>query len=113
MTDLVRDTMRLRPDRIVIGEVRDGSALDILKAWNTGHPGGLATLHANSAREGLARLEELIGEVTQQIPYRAIAQAIGLIVFIERTMQGRRVSSVARVLGRKDDDYELEDIAHQ
>ena len=53
MTDLVRDTLRLRPDRIVIGEVRDGSALDLLKAWNTGHPGGLATLHANSAAEGL------------------------------------------------------------
>ena len=49
MTDLVRDTLRLRPDRIVIGEVRDGSALDLLKAWNTGHPGGLATIHANSA----------------------------------------------------------------
>jgi Flp pilus assembly CpaF family ATPase len=70
MTDLVRDTLRLRPERIVIGEVRDGSALDLLKAWNTGHPGGLATIHANSAYEGLTRLEDLIGEVTQRIPYR-------------------------------------------
>jgi P-type conjugative transfer ATPase TrbB len=74
MTDLVRDTLRLRPDRIVIGEVRDGSALDLLTAWNTGHPGGLATIHANSAYEGLTRLEDLIGEVTQRIPYRAISK---------------------------------------
>ena len=73
MTDLVRDTLRLRPDRIIIGEVRDGSALDLLKAWNTGHPGGLATIHANSAAEGLTRLEDLIGEVTQRIPHRAIS----------------------------------------
>jgi type IV secretion system protein VirB11 len=66
MTDLVRDTLRLRPDRIIIGEVRDGSALDLLKAWNTGHPGGLATIHANSAAEALTRLEDLIGEVTRE-----------------------------------------------
>ena len=72
MTDLVRDTL-LRPDRIIIGEVRNGSALDLLKAWNTGHPGGLATIHANSAAEGMTRLEDLIGEVTQRIPYRATA----------------------------------------
>lgn len=110
MADLVRDTMRLRPDRIVIGEVRDGSALDILKAWNTGHPGGLATLHANSAAEGLSRLEDLIGEVTQTIPYRAIAQAIGLIVYIERTRLGRVVRSVTRLNGRVGDTYELAEL---
>jgi type IV secretion system protein VirB11 len=110
MTDLVRDTLRLRPDRIIIGEVRDGSALDLLKAWNTGHPGGLATIHANSAGEALARLEDLIGEVTQRVPYRAIAQAINLVVFIERTPEGRRVHSVTRVLGRDDDNYRLEDV---
>ncbi len=89
MADLLRDTLRLRPDRIVIG-VRDGSALDLLKAWNTGHPGGLATLHANSAEEALARLEDLIGEVTPRIPYRAIVQAIDLVLFIHRTSAGRR-----------------------
>ena len=108
MTDLVRDTLRLRPDRIVIGEVRDGSALDLLKAWNTGHPGGLATIHANSAAEGLARLEDLIGEVTQRIPYRAIAQAINVVVYIERTVAGRRVQEVCRVTGREGDAYVLE-----
>src|SRR3546814_3159970 len=84
MTDLVRDSLRLRPDRIIIGEVRDGSALDLLKAWNTGHPGGLATIHANSAMEGLTRLEDLIGEVTQRIPYRAITQEINVIVYKKR-----------------------------
>jgi P-type conjugative transfer ATPase TrbB len=110
MTDLVRDTLRLRPDRIIIGEVRDGSALDLLKAWNTGHPGGLATIHANSAEEALTRLEDLIGEVTQRIPYRAIAQAINLVVFIERTATGRQVRSIVRVLGRDGDSYRLEQV---
>lgn len=108
MTDLVRDTLRLRPDRIIIGEVRDGSALDLLKAWNTGHPGGLATIHANSAAEGLTRLEDLIGEVTQRIPYRAITQAINVIIYIERTAIGRRVKEVSRLVGRADDAYQLD-----
>jgi P-type conjugative transfer ATPase TrbB len=108
MTDLVRDTLRLRPDRIIIGEVRDGSALDLLKAWNTGHPGGLATIHANSAAEGLIRLEDLIGEVTQRIPYRAITQAINVIIYIERTPTGRRVKTVSRLVGRQDETYQLE-----
>ena len=111
MTDLVRDTLRLRPDRIVIGEVRDGSALDLLKAWNTGHPGGLATIHANSADEALTRLEDLIGEVTARIPYRAIAQAVNLILYIERTPSGRRLTAVRRVLGRCEDCYNLVDAA--
>ena len=108
MTDLVRDTLRLRPDRIVIGEVRDGSALDLLKAWNTGHPGGLATIHANSAIEGLTRLEDLIGEATPRIPYRAITQAINLVVFIERAPDGRRVKEVSRLVGREGESYRLE-----
>ena len=110
MTDLVRDTLRLRPDRIIIGEVRDGSALDLLKAWNTGHPGGLATIHANSAAEALTRLEDLVGEVTQRVPHRAIAQAISLVVFIERAPSGRRVRSVTRVRGWADGAYVLEDV---
>ena len=110
MTDLVRDTLRLRPDRIIIGEVRDGSALDLLKAWNTGHPGGLATIHANSALEGLTRLEDLIGEVTQRIPYRAIAQAINVLIYIERTAAGRQVRTVSRLVGRESDRYILKEI---
>jgi P-type conjugative transfer ATPase TrbB len=108
MTDLVRDTLRLRPDRIIIGEVRDGSALDLLKAWNTGHPGGLATIHANSAEEALSRLEDLIGEVTQRVPHRAIVQAINVVIFIERTAQGRSVRTVSRVTGRAGEAYTFE-----
>ncbi len=112
MTDLVRDSLRLRPDRIIIGEVRDGSALDLLKAWNTGHPGGLATIHANNALEGLTRLEDLIGEVTQRIPHRAITQAINIIVYIRRTKEGRRIERVARLVERMGDTYRLEEIGH-
>lgn len=108
MTDLVRDTLRLRPDRIIIGEVRDGSALDLLKAWNTGHPGGLATIHANSALEGLTRLEDLIGEATPRIPYRAITQAINVVIFIERAPTGRRVREVSRLVAREGETYRLE-----
>ncbi|CAN7660835.1 P-type conjugative transfer ATPase TrbB [Phenylobacterium sp. LjRoot225] len=112
MTDLVRDTLRLRPDRIIIGEVRDGSALDLLKAWNTGHPGGLATIHANSAAEGLTRLEDLIGEVSERIPYRAITQSINVVIYIERTPTGRRVRDVSRLVGREGEAYQLEAIRH-
>jgi P-type conjugative transfer ATPase TrbB len=99
MADLVRVSLRLRPDRIVIGEVRDGSALDLLKAWNTGHPGGLATVHANSAIEALTRLEDLIGEVSQRAPRRAIGQAIGLIAFLRRGPKGPVLDGLARVEG--------------
>ncbi|MBO9546982.1 P-type conjugative transfer ATPase TrbB [Caulobacter sp.] len=99
MADLVKVSLRLRPDRIVIGEVRDGSALDLLKAWNTGHPGGLATLHANSAAEALTRLEDLIGEVSQTVPRRAIGQAIDLIAFLRRAPGGRLLDSLVRVDG--------------
>jgi type IV secretion system protein VirB11 len=107
MAELVRDTLRLRPDRIIIGEVRDGSALDLLKAWNTGHPGGLATIHANSAVDALSRLEDLIGESTERIPRRAIAQAINLVVHIERTSKGRSVRGLSRVIGWDGTQYEL------
>lgn len=97
MSDLVRAALRLRPDRIVIGEVRDASALDLIKAWNTGHPGGLATLHANSAFEALWRLEDLMGEAVAQPPCRSIGQAIDLIVFLKRTASGRRLEGLLRV----------------
>jgi P-type conjugative transfer ATPase TrbB len=107
MTDLVRASLRLRPDRIVIGEVRDGSALDLLKAWNTGHPGGLATLHANSAEEALSRLEDLIGEVSQQVPCRAIGQAVDLIAFLKRTPGGRSLDALVRVEAWRDGRYVL------
>jgi type IV secretion system protein VirB11 len=96
---LVRLTMRLRPDRIIVGEVRGGEALDLLKSWNTGHPGGVCTVHANSAWGGLLRLEQLIAEAsTSPIPV-LIGEAVDLVLFIERTRTGRRVSEVATVSG--------------
>lgn len=97
LRDLVRSTLRLRPDRIIIGEVRGGEALDMLKAWNTGHPGGIATLHANSAEAGLQRLEQLIGEASRTIPYSLIAEAIDCIVFIQRASGHYRVSDLLEV----------------
>ena len=95
LSDLVRSTLRLRPDRIVVGEVRGPEALDLLKAWNTGHPGGIATLHANSARAALARLEQLAMEASTSPPTALIAEAVDLVVFIERGgPAGRRISEI-------------------
>jgi type IV secretion system protein VirB11 len=94
MRDLVRTTLRLRPDRIVVGEVRDGAALDVLKAWNTGHPGGLLTLHANSAADALTRLEDLCLEAAPANPARLIRSAVDLVVFIARTERGRTISDI-------------------
>ncbi len=104
---LVRSTMRLRPDRIIVGEVRGGEALDLLKAWNTGHPGGVATVHANSAAAALMRLEQLIGERTTHIPCQLIADAIDLVVFISRSTGGRRVEEILRVEGFDHNGYRL------
>lgn len=94
LRDLVQAALRLRPDRIIAGEVRDGAALDVLKAWNTGHPGGLLTLHANSARDALARLEDLCLEAQAASPARLIVSAVDLIVFIARTPTGRRITEL-------------------
>ena len=99
MADLVRSTLRLRPDRIIVGEVRGGEALDMLKAWNTGHPGGIATVHANSAKSALYRIEQLVQEAVVTVPRRLIAEAIDLIVFISGRGLQRRVASIARVAG--------------
>jgi type IV secretion system protein TrbB len=88
MRDLVQMTLRLRPDRIVVGEVRDGAALEVLKAWNTGHPGGLLTLHANSAADALIRLEDLCLEAAPAPPRRLIESAVDLVVFIARKDPG-------------------------
>ena len=104
---LVRSTLRLRPDRIIVGEVRGGEALDLLKAWNTGHPGGVATVHANSAAAALSRIEQLIGERTTQIPCQLIADAIDLVVFISRRPHGRCVEEILRVEGLDHAGYRL------
>ena len=99
MADLVRSTLRLRPDRIIVGEVRGAEALDMLKAWNTGHPGGIATVHANSAVSALYRLEQLVQETVVTVPRRLIAEAIDMIVFIAGRGLARRVETIARVAG--------------
>ncbi len=112
VADLVRDALRMRPDRIVIGEMRDGAAaLETLKSWNTGHPGGLSTVHANSAAEALRRMEDLIGEVTSQVPQRMIGEAVDCVVHIRRTPVGRRVEAVIAVNGFADGGYQIRTLA--
>jgi type IV secretion system protein VirB11 len=110
MTRLLKATMRLRPDRIIVGEVRDGSALALLKAWNTGHPGGAATIHANDALSGLIRMEDLVREAVVAPMERLIAEAVDLIVSIEKCSGKRRVKEVMRVLGHDGRDYKTEAI---
>jgi type IV secretion system protein VirB11 len=112
MTDLLRYTLRLRPDRIIIGEVRGPEALAMLKAWNTGHPGGVTTVHANGTADALRRIEDLVAEASATIPRRSIAMAINYVVFIERVREspGRRVSIISEVMGIASDDYVLQDV---
>lgn len=105
---LVRSTLRLRPDRIIVGEVRGPEALDMLKAWNTGHPGGITTLHANSALAGLYRLEQLIQEAVVTVPRRLIAEAVDIVVFLRGRGDARRVETIAEVTGLDPQgDYKL------
>ncbi|MDK4730585.1 P-type conjugative transfer ATPase TrbB [Rhizobium phaseoli] len=108
MARLLKSTMRLRPDRIVVGEVRDGAALTLLKAWNTGHPGGVATIHSNTAMSALRRLEQLTAEASQQPMHEVIGEAVDLIVSIERTPRGRRVRDVIQVERFAGGQYEIE-----
>lgn len=110
MTQLVRSALRLRPDRIILGEVRGPEALDLLKAWGTGHPGGVATLHAGSAHGALSRLEQLIQEAVTTVPRALIAETIQLIVFIARRNGARRVEEIVRVTGLHANGYDLEPI---
>lgn len=111
MARLLKSTMRLRPDRIIVGEVRDGAALTLLKAWNTGHPGGVTTIHSNSAMSALRRLEQLTAEVSQQPMREVIGEAVDLIVSIERTGRGRRVRDVIHVESFDGSRYQTETYA--
>lgn len=108
MARLLKSTMRLRPDRIVVGEVRDGAALTLLKAWNTGHPGGVATIHSNTAMSALRRLEQLTAEASQQPMHEVIGEAVDLVISIERTQRGRRVRDVIQVERFAGGQYEIE-----
>jgi len=101
--------LRLKPDRIVVGEVRDGAAaLPLLKSWNTGHPGGVSTLHANSATEALDRLEALVREATDAPQQRMIGSAVDLVIsVVNDPIQGRKVQEVAVVTGYENGRYVL------
>lgn len=103
---LVATTMRFSPNRIIVGEVRGGEALELIKAWNTGHPGGIATVHANSAAEALLRLEDLVREATAAPMQKTIAAAIHYVVFITKRAGKRRVEELIRVTGIKDGLYQ-------
>lgn len=110
-TRLLASTLRLRPDRIIVGEVRDGAALALLKAWNTGHPGGLASLHANSARDALVRLDLLVREASAAPLPEVIGSAVDLVVFVERTRAGRQLREIIAVKGYANGKFETELVA--
>lgn len=99
LADLVRSSLRLRPDRIPIGEVRGAEALDLLKAWGTGHPGGIGTIHAGSALGALRRMEQLIQEAVVTVPRALLADTIDLVAVLVRDGNGRRLSELARIDG--------------
>src|ERR1700691_1042229 len=99
LSDLVRSSLRLRPDRIPIGEVRGAEALDLLKAWGTGHPGGVGTIHAGSALGALRRLEQLIQEAVITVPRALIAETIDLVAVLRGRGSERRLAELALVAG--------------
>ena len=111
MQDLLKITMRQRPDRIIIGEVRGKEALDMLKAWNTGHPGGICTVHANDARAGLLRIEQLISEVSQSPMRELVAEAIDVVAFLIRDPHiGPKLSELIAIDGVHDGQYVVHDL---
>jgi type IV secretion system protein VirB11 len=107
MTQLLRLILRMRPERILVGEVRGGEALDLLDSWSTGHPGGAATLHANSALSGLTRLNSLVtrNEAAPTDINKLIGEAINVVVYIARTPEGRRVQEVITLDGFVDGQF--------
>jgi type IV secretion system protein VirB11 len=110
MTMLLKTTLRMRPDRILVGEVRGAEALDLLDAWNTGHPGGAATLHADSALKGLTRLKSLVSR-NDQAPAEIeplIGEAVHVVVHIARTPDGksRYIEEIQEVSGYVDGQYQ-------
>jgi type IV secretion system protein VirB11 len=108
LSELVRSSLRLRPDRIPIGEVRGAEALDLLKAWGTGHPGGIGTIHAGTAIGALRRLEQLIQEAVVTVPRALIAETIDLVAVLAGRGAQRRLADLARVEGLgADGDYRV------
>lgn len=113
MLECLRACMRLKPTRIVVGEVRGAEAHTLLKAWNTGHPGGAATVHANDAMSGLIRLESLVAEATNAPQQNLIAEAVDLVIFVDEEPElkaGRKVREVLLVTGYRDGQYLVEHV---
>src|SRR5437764_5871246 len=113
--ELVRNALRMRPDRIIVGEVRGAETLDMLQAMNTGHEGSLTTIHANSPRDALSRLETLVMTAGVELPHRAIreqiASAFDLLIQISRLVDGsRRITHISEVLGMESDVITLQDV---
>jgi pilus assembly protein CpaF len=113
--DLVINALRMRPDRIIVGEVRGGEALDMLQAMNTGHDGSLTTIHANSPRDALARLETMVLMAGLELPSRAIREqvvsALNLVVHVRRYEDGvRRVDSIAEITGMEGPTPQMQDV---
>ena len=107
LTDLLRSTLRLRPDRIVVGEVRGPEALDLIKAWGTGHPGGIATVHAGTALGALRRLEQLIAESAVTVPRDLIAETVDVIAVLSGRGSARRLTELVAVQGLDAGGYSL------
>jgi len=115
LRDLVRNSLRMRPDRIIVGEVRGGEVLDMLQAMNTGHPGSMSTIHANSPKDALSRMEVMLSMATTAFSDNAmkllIGSAINIIIQLARLPDGsRRVVSISEVLGLKQDHIEIQDV---
>lgn len=111
LADLVRSSLRLRPDRIPIGEVRGAEALDLLKAWGTGHPGGIGTIHAGTARGALRRLEQLIQEAVPVVPRALIAETVDLIAVLNGRGEDRRLTELCAVADlAADGEYRVTDV---
>jgi len=113
--DLVRNALRMRPDRIIVGEVRAGEAFDMLQSMNTGHDGSMTTVHANTPRDALARIEQMIGMAGLDISPRSIRQqiasAINVIVQVERMEDGgRRIVSISEIVGMEQDVISIQEI---
>jgi pilus assembly protein CpaF len=113
--DLVRNALRMRPDRIVIGEVRGGEAIDMLQAMNTGHDGSLTTIHANTTRDALARLETMIQMTGMRLSDRAmrqqVASAVNLVIQVARLTDGtRRVTSISEITGMEGEMITMQEI---
>ncbi len=113
MLDCLRACMRLKPTRIVVGEVRGAEAHTLLKAWNTGHPGGAATVHADDALKGLTRFESLVAEATSAPQQQLIAEAVDLVIFVDEepsVKAGRKVREILLVHGYRDGRYQVEQV---